>query len=236
MDTILGLSRLPIDFPSSDLKATSLWHNIVKQKLLKRNMFSIKLSTSVLNLDGEIMFGGVNNDLFEGELTSLPIVDPVYALDLGHTSNFFDSGWQVDVQSLAFGTVEADLSGYIAVFPTLYPYIDLPSDLWNQFKETYGFDEEGLIKCSARETLPNFVVRLGPLGGDVKLTITAWSYVREMAFPDKNETFCLLAWQNHAEVEGKPKYIILGAPFLKGVYSVFDQDEATISCEWHSSH
>jgi hypothetical protein len=37
----------------------------------------------------------------------------------------------------------------------------------------------------------------------------------------------------HEEPDDEPKYIILGAAFLAGVYSVFDQNGGTISREFY---
>ncbi|XMA09130.1 hypothetical protein WAI453_001921 [Rhynchosporium graminicola] len=123
MDSVLGLSRFPLSLPGSDLSgSTSPWHNLIKQKRLKKNIFSIKLSKSPFR-DGEIMFGDVNSELFVGELMIIATTHKTH--EKMPLRQMLGSGWQVDAHSLSFGSgtdaIHADLSGYKAVFMTAYP-------------------------------------------------------------------------------------------------------------------
>ncbi|KAL2070427.1 hypothetical protein VTL71DRAFT_13453 [Oculimacula yallundae] len=229
MDSVLGLSRLPLSLPRSDLSGTtSPWHNLVKQKLLKKNIFSLKLSKSPYR-DGEIMFGGVNPDLFEGELMTIPTTHKKHGeMPL---LQMLGSGWQVAAHSLSLGygpdAIEADLSGYTAILLTAYPWMSFPRALAEQLQDRCGGDTDnmGEIECSKRAELPDLVIRLGV---DCSIVLTPWDYVSESP-AEGGGMLCSIPIVQHQELDEEPKYIILGAAFLAGVYSVFDQDEGTIS-------
>jgi hypothetical protein len=46
---------------------------MIQQALLKRNIFSLKLSQQGPHESGELLFGDINTDLYIGELVSLPV-------------------------------------------------------------------------------------------------------------------------------------------------------------------
>ncbi|PVH80675.1 acid protease [Cadophora sp. DSE1049] len=229
MDSVLGLSRFPLSLPGSDLSgSTSPWHNLIKQKRLKKNIFSIKLSKSPYR-DGEIMFGDLNSELFEGELMIIPTTHKTH--EKMPLRQMLGSGWQVDAHSLSFGSgpdaINADLSGYTAVFMTAYPWISFPRALAEQLQDRCGgdYDNMGQIECDKRAELPDLIVRLGT---DCSVVISPWDYVLESP-AEGGGIVCSVPFVQHQEPEEEPKYIILGAAFLAGVYSVFDQDGGTIS-------
>jgi len=229
VDSVLPLSRFPLSLPGSDLsESTSPWHNLVKQKQLKKNIFSIKLSKTPYR-DGEIMFGGVNPELFEGELISIPTTNKTH--EKMPLRQMLGCGWQVDARSISFGSgpdaINADLSGYTAIFMTAWPWISFPTALAEQLQDRCGgdYDNLGQIECDKRAELPDLIVRLGT---DCSVVITPWNYVLEGPV-EGGGTMCSVPFAQHEEPDDEPKYIILGAAFLAGVYSVFDQDEGTIS-------
>jgi len=231
VDTVLGLSRLPLEYADSNLHATGLWHNIIKQKLLKRNIFSLKLSKSP-DTDGEIMFGGVNHDLFEGDLQSIKTTEVPH----DSSSEYFGPGWQVPAHSLQFDDIEEDLSNYTAVFGTTDPWFDIPYPLWDKLRERCGGirDPSGgpdRVPCERRAVLPDLVIRLGIAGEEIAVTISAMDYILAMPTVD-GKTACALPWGGHRIQDDEPLFIFLGTAFLGGIYSVWDQDEATISCKY----
>jgi hypothetical protein len=234
IDTSLGLSRLAYECDSSTLNATSIWHNIVHQRVLPRNIFSIKLSKSP-HSSGEITFGGSNRDLFEGELMTLPVTHVTDDYDHEGDDYYglkFKSGWQVAAHSLTFGPVEFDFSGFTAVVVTSFPYIEFPRDLYDAIWEICGGHEDGdfpEIDCEMRKSLPDMIFRFG-VAGNVTVVISPFDYVSEIHDED-GDTYCVLHVADDEVRDNIPKHIILGSPFLGGVYSVFDQDEATISCK-----
>lgn len=225
MDSVLGLASLPMNRPESDVNASSPFQNIVDQKLLDRNIFSLKLSRSP-QCDGELLFGDVNADLYQGDLVSIPI---------SHTTHdeLPRTGWQVDAHSLTFGSgsevIDASLSGYTAIFLTAYPWIMLPNFLAEQLLERCGGDPDfaDMIDCEKRDSLPDLTIRLGQTGHAV-IVLTPWDYVMEVP-AEGGGTTCLIPFKGHKERRGEPKYIFLGSAFLSGLYSVFDYDQQTIS-------
>ncbi|TVY81408.1 Vacuolar protease A [Lachnellula suecica] len=233
MDSVLGLSRFPLSFPGSDLSgSTSPWHNLIKQKRLKKNIFSIKVSKSPYR-DGEIMFGDVNPKLFEGGLMSIPTTHKTH--EKMPLRQMLGSGWQVEAHSLSFGfgpeAIHADLSGYAAIFMTAYPWISFPRALAEQLQDRCGgdYDNMGQIECVKRAELPDLIVRLGT---DCSVVISPWDYVLESP-AEGGGIVCSVPFVQHEEPDDEPKYMILGAAFLAGVYSVFDQNGGTISREFY---
>ncbi|KAK0127007.1 hypothetical protein ONS96_006567 [Cadophora gregata f. sp. sojae] len=229
MDSVLGLSRFPLSLPRSDLSgAISPWHNLIKQKLLKKNIYSLKLSKSPYR-DGEIMFGEVNSESFEGGFTNIPTTHKTH--EEMPLRQMLGSGWQIDAHSVSFGSgpdaINADLSGYTAIVITAFPWISFPEALAVQFQDRCGgdYDNLGEIPCGKRAELPDLIVRLGT---GHSIVISPWDYVLE-GDAEGGGTLCSVPFVRHKESDDEPKYIILGAAFLAGVYSVFDQDEGTIS-------
>ncbi len=88
------------------------------------------------------MFGDVNSELFEGELMIIPTTRKTH--EKMPLRQMLGSGWQVDAHSLSFGSgpdaINADLSGYTAVFMTAYPWISFPRALAEQLKDRFGGD------------------------------------------------------------------------------------------------
>jgi hypothetical protein len=105
------------------MTARSIWHNMIDQSLLARNVFSLKLSKSPQE-DGEIMFGGVNKSRYTGKLKSVPrtkLPNPTEP----EIKKFFNSGWQIPIFSIALGNSHFSLSRYTAVIATSYPGMKL---------------------------------------------------------------------------------------------------------------
>lgn len=210
---------------------------MVQQKKLQRNLFSLKLSSS-LDQDGEIMFGGVNHDLFTGELMSLPttnITMPQNPASDPFIREAFNSGWQVAAHSISFDSTQASVEGYTAIFSTKWPWVQLPYELSKAidkaFSENSAPGYSGAMDCTNLGILPDLVVRLG-VEGNVTLVISPWDYALELNEHGTEEGGRCVApiwWEFEGEA---PEYILLGSLFLKGLYSVFDQDEGTISCRF----
>ena len=127
-DSVLSLAWLQVDDPESSLRAKSPFHNVISQGLLQRNLFSLKLSEKDGSGSGELLFGDIDTDLYDGTLTSFP-VNTVYSSD--EINWFLAPGRQIHAHSIAYGhdvnfIANFSLAGYVAAFSTLDPYIRLP--------------------------------------------------------------------------------------------------------------
>lgn len=232
-DGVLGLARnsLHLDERESNMTAKSTWHNMVDQKVLARNIFSLKLSKSP-HEDGEIMFGGVNKSLYTGELKSISTTKLPNPTDPG-TKKFFNSGWHISISSITLGNSHFSLSGYTAVLSTSYPGIKLPSHITDKFYDLLPPDYKYIFpfkNCTERGEQPDLTVRLGKKG-NVEVKISPWDYLLDMRERQDEELGCLIPFDATEGDMAEEKVVILGSAFLAGVYSVFDHDEGTVSCK-----
>jgi hypothetical protein len=132
-DGLLGLAPSDED---SHMGLLNPFQNMIKQKLLNENVFSLKLPRGVDDW-GEILFGGVDQDLYVGELTSLQL--------LPYNQHYLkqDEGrWSVPATKLSIdnGTVEFDR---VAVFETDFPFISLPENHVMLFDQYLDMDNAG---------------------------------------------------------------------------------------------
>lgn len=231
-DTVLGLSRLRIDYRESSLRATSPFHNMISQGVLQRNLFSLKLSESESNRSGEILLGSINTNLYVEPLETFPISES-YSSERG-AGFYLGSGWQVHAHSITYGFKTHEirtfpLGGYVAAFSTQYPWISFPREIGEHIIESLGPDSLNRVDCARRDILPHLTIRLGH---GTSFVLKAHDYIRrnpqfKLEFTD----LCQIEIIVHEEPEDGTKYIVLGSVFLARWYSVFDYDNAQISCK-----
>ena len=229
-ESVLGLARLPMsNTASSNFTVISAFHNMVSQKLLTRNIFSLKLSQGKPGQQpGELMFGDTNRDLYKGELFTLPVTN--VSSNARRGGYVLSSGWQVSARSVSLGcssrfnTTHFPLVNYTAAFSTLYPFITLPEQIRQEILEIIGADEDASVACDRRSELPDLTISLGPHGHN--FVLTPWDYLRtDLAWDEGPRCQSVIS----VTEEDEEKYIILGSAFLGRFYSVFDYDEETIS-------
>jgi saccharopepsin len=206
--------------------------------ILDENMFSMSFPRNETET-GDLTFGGLNEDLFEGELISHP-------LSLQNTTN-----WQIHIESVSLikGLDENDHdhawensgSGYTALMYTSYPGIVLPFNLAqsvigkihpNRSDCTYA----PVVDCDRVASLPS--LQIGLNGQNV--TLSGEDYVYKWITPDSTRCpipieECALIIDSFGPPGGRDEFpedlVILGTSFLKKVYSVYNWDEQTISCK-----
>lgn len=230
-DSVLGLPRLQVDDLESSLRAVSPFHNIIRQGLLRRNVFSLKLPETDADEKGELLLGDINPDLYDGMLTTFPVSE-IYSSDRA-ANVFLAPGWQVDAHSVAYGYHDGEianfsLAGYAAAFSTVYQYLSLPRAIGEEILEYLGADELNLVDCDRREAMPDLVVGLGHQA--TPFVLKPNDYIR--VNPQWHWcTTCQVEIALHDEAEDGVQYIALGSVFLGRWYSVFDFDNAQISCK-----
>jgi len=179
-DSVLGLSRLQVDDQGSSLRAVSSFHNMIRQGLLQRNLFSLKLSEKASNRTGELLLGDINKDLYIGNLSSFP-VSTTYSTD--RIAGFFlASGWQVDAHSLTYrfdGKLIENfgLAGFAAAFSTVTPYLYLPREIGKIILDYLGADILNQVECDRRDSMPDLVFNLGHDG--IPFVLKPYDYIRK---------------------------------------------------------
>jgi saccharopepsin len=239
-DSVLGLGfeRPWLIDPLNPSLLLSPFRTMIANGILDENMFSISFPRNETET-GNLTFGGVNENLFEGELISHP-------LSLQNTTN-----WQIHIESVSLikGFDENDHDeawensglGYTALMYTGYPGIILPYNLAesvigkihpNESDCTYA----PVVDCDRVASLPR--LQIGLNGHNV--TISGEDYVYKWTTPDGACPIpieeCVLYIDSLPPRGGRgdefpEDLVILGTSFLKKVYSVYNWDEQTISCK-----
>lgn len=245
-DTILGLA---IDKPeyvdpsqcSSKGKNNSggclpsPFSTLAKSGTLDRNIVSILLprddDDDIRVPPGEIVFGSLDEGLYEGPLSTHPLYPP------GTTQ------WHIEATSAsvssANGTLLASesLPGYTARLHTYFPYTALPPFIGNAIMNATGADcSDGCkgceVNCSTLHELPHVTINLG--GHNITITGEDYTVKTDIQWP-----FCAYPGE-YCQVNIGPdgsdggeesKTIDLGTSFLRGVYSAYDFDDRSVHRE-----
>jgi len=214
---------------------------MIEERVLEKNMFSLKLSQNESD-EGYLIFGGHYNTTFEGDLVSHPIFPP-------HTKH-----WSVEASSLSMTTIDASgnprtllnesLIGCQAIFSTENAALYFPEPLFSQILAqlpvTQGICHERVVDCNRLDEFPVMIIGFGYQ----KISLTGRDYLQRVRGPPfckrKGVTECVPAIQlrytpnpnlnppEHPRAETE-NYIVLGLTFMEKVYSVFNHDERTIS-------
>ena len=115
---------------------------------------------------------------------------------------------------------------HIAVVTTSFPYIGLPNKAAKQAEALMGLTGgRTWVDCATRPTLPDLVFDFGS-GRQVRLT--ARDYLLEVWDEIYEETKCVSTFSS---VDQPADYgaVLLGTPFLNGLYSVFDADRESLA-------
>lgn len=232
-DTALGLSLFPSrsSHGQDDFMAASPFQNMMQQKLLGRNMFSLKLGRTDRD-PGELVLGGMPKEFTGVDLIEVP---------LNHSKcssrdfwNYYTmNGWQISVAEMFLSTNGSGSSTLIletpqiAVISSSFPWIGLPSGVTRKIHKTMGlkytFD---WVDCVKRRDLPHWTIVFGPQGRSI--TLTPWDYLIEVYDTVFKQLKCVSAFYPMGEF-GHDGLIILGHPFLNGLHSIFDADRRSIS-------
>jgi hypothetical protein len=233
-DTALGLALHNVSIGKADFTGVSPFHSLVQQKLLDREIFCLKLSRND-DEPGELTLGGLPDGLEEQALT--------VCVPLDHTKPgegalpgwvyFTSSGWQVSVVNISVGASNQNASKpilrspVIAVISSSYPYISLPNDAVAEAHRQIGLSKEfDWVDCDLRPSLPNLTITFGPSNNSI--TLTPWDYLIDVLDKQYGQWRCVSSFVGLRDA-GNDGFIMLGSPFLNGLYSVFDAANETIS-------
>ncbi len=226
-DAVLGLAQYNSSFERNFMSPLSA---MMVQGVLDENLFSLRLSRSDDDEPGQLTLGGVNEDLYTGELIELPVTNK-------QDRWLFDSAkWQVSARSLSFGHGDQTIhrtfaKDHIAIFETHHPYIFVEAEVAEGINDLIGAEPidwfPDSVPCSRRSELPDLTINLN----GYNFTITAYDYTLEVDI-EKYGLRCLSAFIGLIE-PGEP-VIVLGSAFLKAFVSVYHVDDRTVSCKSNS--
>ena len=218
MRIIHGIAGLTPSSAGSVLLNPSPFMSMVKDKVLDRNLFSMRLREP-----RELLFGAVNPGLFTGDLVQIPLTNETGR----HT---LTGRWQAEAEYLTIGSepgIRKSLANYTASFSTGSAFMLLPDrlviDVWQdlQFEEIMYMPPS--VPCERRDVMPSITFNLA----GKNFTLTPYDYTFEWPI-DQRRTRCVSAMMPF----GVEQYdeIVLGSAFLRAFYSVFDLDTCTLGC------
>lgn len=217
---INGIVGLTPSSAGSALNNPSLFMSMVKEKVLEKNLFSMRLRKP-----RELIFGVVDDELYTGELVQIPLTNK--------TSRYALSGrWQAEARYLTLGSepgIRMPLDGYTASFSTGSAFILLPDRMALDILQDLQFEDIPFlppsVACERRNEMPDLTFNLA----GKNFTLTPYDYTFE--FPlEPGRTRCVSAILPF----GVEQYeeIVLGSAFLRAFYSVFDLDTNSVGCKF----
>ena len=176
-------------------------YNAIEQGLLDEPKFAFHLAYDGEDNGGTATFGGVDESLFKGDITYLPVRRKAY--------------WEVKFDALALGNEKTDLN-IGAVIDTGTSLITLPSDLAEILNMEIGAEKswsgQYTIDCAKREVLPNLTFTFD--GYDFE--ITPYDYILDLG----GSCISTITAMDIPEPAGP--LAIIGDAFLRKFYSVYD--------------
>ncbi|KAH7130029.1 aspartic peptidase domain-containing protein [Dendryphion nanum] len=230
-DTVLGLALYAANDSWGNFSAPGPFQNMINQQVMKENVFSLTLPRND-DERGEIVFGGMPGNITRKDLVEIPVNNT----RVGEGDSLWDfytsSGWQISVHNI---TMMSLISGelisvlvepHIAIIASALPYIALPEKAAKKVDELIGLTNGGTwVNCTTRSSLPEFMLTFDA-GKWIRLT--AWDYLLEVFDDIDGKLKCVSTFVSLGD-SGNSGAILIGSPFLSGLYSVFDADRKSIS-------
>ena len=202
---------------------------LLSQKTLDAPIFSLKLPTG-LHEEGEILFGGMNSTLNSSTLINLPLVNV--------TQSHFSNRWTVRASNISFASprpLEFTLPTHgFAVLDSGDPYLIIPGALARNLTAAIGAKPGPAwfhnIPCERRQELPLLTFTLN----GYEFSISAFEYTLEIDPPHVGK-MCITTFMEADEFLFPKDWegIVLGSPFLRGFYSVWDFEKGSVGREYY---
>lgn len=193
---------------------------LVKSGAINSAAYSLWLNK--LDGTGNLLFGGVNKARYQGELQTVPIL-PVYekyyfSLDIALT--------EISVKGTSGTSTYSKGLPLAVTLDNGSAYISLPQELLEPlFKEigaSWNSDiSAAYIPCDKNTTGYNVTFSFSGATVDIPLAELIFEEPRYSDFPEGD---CLLGFSY-----GEPGVSLMGDPFLRGAYVVYDLDNNEIS-------
>ncbi|XP_063813319.1 gastricsin-like [Pseudophryne corroboree] len=196
-DGILGLA-----YPGLSVGgASTVMQGILQENLLNQPMFSVYLGSQ----SGEVTFGGVNTNLYTGQISWVPLSNQLY--------------WQIALQEFSINGQATGWcsNGCQAIVDTGTTQLNIPSPYMQQLLPYLGIQQTQnggyYVNCNNLQNMPTLSFTMN--GVSFPLPPSAY-IVQENGYCSANFLSISLPAQN-----GDPLWI-LGDVFLRQYYSVYD--------------
>ncbi|KAF4313393.1 Peptidase A1 [Botryosphaeria dothidea] len=206
MDGILGLGRA--DKTNNDVTDGTIMDALSEASLIPEKLYGIHLSRNSDGLkDGELTFGATNPDRYDGDLAWTSTIE--------NNRGF----WEIPIADAAYDGTSAGLTDRTAIIDTGTSYILVPGDdaaaLHKLIPQSSQNGEIFTIPCSTTQPLQLSF-------GDIAYNISAKDYVGNNVGGSTCQSN-IIGRRTFGE-----KQWLVGAVFLKNVYTAFDYDSSRI--------
>jgi len=195
-DGLLGLGFNSI----SQYQIPTPFETMIAQKLVDEPVFAFYLQSDA-SAQGELVFGGIDNSHFTGDLVNVPLTSETY--------------WEVSLDKMAFGS-ESVASSQKAIIDSGTSLLAGPKDVVDALAKKAGATlvagKEWTIDCNKTASLPSLTVTLG--GKD--FVLEGSDYVLNAGGT------CLFAMIGIDVPPPRGPLWIMGDVFMKKYYCVFD--------------
>lgn len=207
----------------------SILSSLESQGLLDESVFSLKLPIGP-NDEGEIIFGRTPSGIEESKIVKIPVINITSPPD-------FPTSWAVSATHISFDSPipmnQSLKSTTWALLDSSSPYLILPSELARNLTLAIGAQQGPYwfhnIPCERRQELPTLTFGLG----SHEFSISAFECTLEVddLFPHAGK-MCVttfMAWDEFFPHSWEG--MVLGSPFLKGFWSMWNFKEREVGCE-----
>ncbi|XP_029856362.1 pepsin B-like [Aquila chrysaetos chrysaetos] len=200
-DGILGMA-----YPAIAISGyNTLIQNMMQQSQLTESIFSFYFSRNpTYSYGGEVILGGIDPQLYSGEITWAPVVEEVY--------------WKIGIEEFAIGSSATGWcsQGCHGIVDTGTFLLTIPGQYMSAFLQALGVEENEdgfVVNCNYVPSMPSlsFVI------SGTQLVLPPSVYVLN------NNGVCTVAVESTyvSSSSGQPLWI-LGNIFLRQYYSIFD--------------
>ncbi|XP_007483929.1 gastricsin [Monodelphis domestica] len=187
--------------------ATTALQGMLQQNVLTNPIFSFYLSNSQQSSQsgGEVIFGGVDNNLYSGQIYWAPVTQELY--------------WQIGIQEFSIGGQATGWcsQGCQAIVDTGTSLLTVPQQYMSAFLQATGGQQDQygqyVVDCNSIQNLPT----ISFLINGVQFPLSPSAYILN------NNGYCTVGIEPTylASQNGQPLWI-LGDVFLRSYYSVYD--------------
>lgn len=187
----------------------SPFYRMLEARIITQPIFSVHLSNLITSNGGQITFGGIDHDRYEGNITWTPILES-------------DKYWSVSLNSASFGDSLLKIQSNVVALDTGIGGILLPAREADEINRMIGATSSplGQVDCSRWGATPPVTLNIGGTNftlesEDYILNIfgTCYSAFTKLQAPSLN-------YFRHKAMLAKTW--VLGTPFLRKYYAIFD--------------
>lgn len=204
-DGILGLGYSSIAVLGIDPP----FYNMFNQGLIKEKLFAAWLGDTNRDSEGgEITFGGLDENHYEGEITWSPVVRKAY--------------WEVDLEGFNLGNTSFINSAKTAIIDTGTTLLVVPTEDSDRINNIIGgkknWQGQYTVDCNTLDSLPDITFTFG--GKD--FVLSAHDYILELGGS------CVSGFMGLDIPEPAGPLIIIGDIFMRRYYTIYDYGNSRV--------